>query len=86
MEAKQGLHKAGMERLKEREDCHLRLAFKEVEGSTYKKIVEDRKKEMLENNIKVFGKVSIGVHGVELPKFSEEEGMKEWWTLKNGFN
>lgn len=74
-----------MTRLKEREDCHLRLAFKEVEGPTYKKIVEERKREMLENNVKVFGKVSIGVHGVELPKFSDEPDLKEWWKQKQGF-
>jgi len=27
---------------------------------------------MLENNMNTFGKVSIGVHGKELPKFAEE--------------
>jgi hypothetical protein len=74
-----------MQRLKEREDCHLRLAFKDEDGPTYKKIVEERKKEMLENNVKVFGKVSIGVHGMELPKFSEEDDKKEYWKLRKGF-
>jgi hypothetical protein len=35
-------------------------------------MVEERKKEMHEYNVKVFGKVSIGVHGKELPKYAEE--------------
>ncbi len=33
-EAIQGKHKDGMARLKEREDCFLRVNFKEVEGRT----------------------------------------------------
>lgn len=67
------MHKDGMTRLKEREDCLLRVAYKETEGKTKRKIDEERKKEILENNMKTFGKVSIGVHGKELPKFSEAE-------------
>lgn len=40
---------------------------------------------MLDYNMKTFGKVSIGVHGKELPKFSEDQSVKEFWKLKNGF-
>lgn len=60
-----------MQRLKEREDCYIRLAFKEVDGKTKRQLEEERKKEMLEYNMKTFGKVSIGVHGKELPKFAQ---------------
>ena len=35
--------------------------------------------------MKTFGKVSIGVHGKELPKFSEDENAKEWWKNKKGY-
>lgn len=70
-EALQGLHKDGMTRLKEREDCFLRIAFKDVDGKTKRQLEEERKKELLENNMRTFGKVSIGVHGKELPKFAE---------------
>ena len=41
---------------------------------------------MLDYNLKTFGRVAIGVHGKELPKFSEEEPSKQWWKLKKGFN
>jgi len=39
---------------------------------------------MLENNMRVFGNVSIGIHGKELPKY--HKSMAEWWTNKRGFN
>lgn len=77
-----------MQRLKEREDCYLRIAFKEVDGKTKRQIDEERKKEMLENNMRNFGKQCIGVHGKELPKYSDlatEDQTKEWWKLKNGY-
>jgi len=75
-----------MQRLYERETCFLRLAYKETDGKTKKKLQEERKKEHLDYNMKTFGRVAIGVHGKELPKFSEDETKKEWWTLRNGFN
>ena len=40
---------------------------------------------MLDYNGKTFGKVSIGVHGKELPKFHEDNTVKEWWTHKDGY-
>ena len=77
-----------MNRLKEREDCYLRIAFKEVDGKTKRQIEEDRKQEMLENNMKKFGKVCIGVHGKELPKYSEtiDDETKQWWKQKKGYS
>ena len=87
-EALQGHHKDGMQRLKEREDCFLRLNFKEDDGRTKRQLEEERKKEMLDYNMKTFGKVSIGVHGKELPKYSEVEdsNVKEWWKLNKNYN
>lgn len=55
--------------MKEREDCYLRISYKEVDGKTKRFIEEERRKEMLDYNLKTFGRVSIGVHGKELPKF-----------------
>ena len=46
-------------------------------------IEKQRRKEMLENNMKVFGNVSIGIHGKELPKY--HKSMAEWWTNKGGY-
>jgi hypothetical protein len=46
---------------------------------------------MLEYNMRTFGKQSIGVHGKELPKFSQIEyngngnGNREWWKMKEGY-
>ncbi len=40
---------------------------------------------MLEYNMHTFGKVSIGVHGKELPKYNEDSEKKQWWKLKNGY-
>lgn len=40
---------------------------------------------MLEYNMKTFGKVSIGVHGKELPKYLDDDTVKEWWRLKKGY-
>jgi hypothetical protein len=41
---------------------------------------------MIDYNMKTFGKVSIGVHGMELPKFVEDQTVKQWWKIKNGYN
>ena len=41
---------------------------------------------MLDYNMKTFGKAAIGVHGKELPKFSEDETAKQWWRQTKGFN
>ena len=68
-----------MKRLKEREDCFLRVAYKEEEGKTKRALAEDRRKDMLEYNMHTFGKVSIGVHGKELPKYSDDPEKKEYW-------
>jgi hypothetical protein len=41
---------------------------------------------MLEYNMSTFGKVAIGVHGKELPKYSETDNVKEWWKIKKSYN
>ena len=41
---------------------------------------------MLDNNMQTFGKVATGVHGKELPKFSDDETAKEWWKLQSRYN
>jgi hypothetical protein len=61
-----------MQRLKERENCFLRIAYNDVDGKTKRQLQEDRKKDMLAYNMETFGKVSIGVHGKELPKYSDD--------------
>ena len=38
---------------------------------------------MLENNMRVFGNVAIGIHGKELPKFRQKKD--EWWKVRKGY-
>lgn len=47
-------------------------------------IDNQRKQEMLDNNMKVFGNVSIGIHGKELPKY--HKSINEWWRTRINFN
>jgi hypothetical protein len=32
-----------------------------------------------------FGKVPVGVHGFELPKFRESLEQREWWKLQKAY-
>jgi hypothetical protein len=34
---------------------------------------------MIEDNMGKFGRISIGVHGIELPKFNACENTKTYW-------
>ena len=70
-----------MNRLHDRENCFFRKQYKQEESRTKKTLDEERKKEMLEYNVKTFGKVAIGVHGKELPKYRAEDSTKEWWKM-----
>lgn len=47
----------------------MRKSFKVSDARTIRQIAEERRQSMIDNNIEKFGKVSIGVHGFELPKF-----------------
>ena len=83
MEAKTGTTEIGIDRLHKKEEWIFRQGYAEGR-KTYDQIVETRKREMLENNMKVFGNVSIGIHGKELPKF--KQNMAEWWKIRSGYN
>lgn len=85
-EKNQGAFKNGMQRLYDRETCYLRIAHKEGTSKSKKKLEEEKKKQMLDYNMHTFGKVAIGVHGKELPKFSEDPNTKYWWKQSKGFN
>lgn len=36
---------------------------------------------MVDDMTSKFGKISIGIHGHELPKYSENPELKEWWKV-----
>ena len=78
-------HKDEVARLNEREDEIFSKMYSNEDRKTFTKIKEQRRKETNEYNIKTFSKQTIGVHGHELPKFSESEKMKEWWKFKDGY-
>lgn len=82
LEAKTGNYEIGIERLHRKEECIFRQGAKEGR-KTKGMIQEARQKEMLENNMRVFGNVAIGIHGKELPKFRNKSD--EWWKVRKGF-
>jgi hypothetical protein len=45
--------------------------------------VAERKKAMIESNMKTFGNVSIGIHGKELPKFADHPALHQYWKAGN---
>ena len=78
-------HKSDIDRLNEREDEIFAKLYSDKERLTYSKIKEKKRKEINEYNIKTFSSQALGVHGHELPKFSESETNKEFWILKDGY-
>ena len=78
-------HKSDVERLNEREDEIFANLYSNEERKTYTKIKEKIKKESNEYNIKTFSKQILGVHGHDLPKFSENEKLKYFWKNKDGY-
>lgn len=74
-----------IERLNRREDEVFAKLYSNEDRMTFRKIQEARKKELLDFNFKTFAQQPIGVHGQELPKFSEDEKMKEFWKYKEGY-
>jgi len=79
-------HKDEASRLKEREDEIFSILYKNNEDRmSLTKLKEKRKNDKIEYNLKTFSKQTIGVHGHELPKFSENEDMKEYWKFRDGY-
>jgi hypothetical protein len=68
-------------RLEEREGCFLRKTYKPegVTGRVKAMIDKERKDVVIENLTKKYGTVTIGIHGQELPKYSEKDESKEFW-------
>lgn len=79
-------HKDEIMRLKEREDEIFALMYNNNEERiSLTKLKEQRRKEKINYNLKTFSRRTIGVHGHELPKFSESENMKEYWKYRDGY-
>lgn len=82
---KNNSHKDEIQRLNEREDEIFAQLYSNEPRYTLNVLKEKRKKENLDYNLKTFSKQTIGVHGHELPKFSENEEFKEYWKYKEGY-
>lgn len=78
-------HKDEISRLKEREDEIFAQLYSNESRLTYNKLKEIRRKENLDYNMHTFSKQTIGVHGHELPKFAENEEVKEYWKHREGY-
>ena len=78
-------HKSDVERLNEREDEIFANLYSTEERKTYTKIKEKSRKDANEYNIKTFSKQTLGVHGHDLPKFSENEKLKYFWKNKDDY-
>ena len=73
-------HQDAQARINAREDCNLRkLAVLPPSKTTLRDIKDKRRGEMIMENVNKFGEQTIGIHGQELPKYSQFEQSKEWW-------
>lgn len=79
-------HINDVERLNLREDEIFEINHHIGDRMTNTKLKEARKIDNVQYNMKVFSKQTIGVHGHELPKFSEDSECKEFWKYKEGYN
>ena len=90
MEKNVGNHKDGYARMNDRENAGLRLLADNQQSTMTMKILDQkRRQEMVEDNNSKFGNVTIGIHGGELPKFSNNQSNNnspEWWKLQRGLN
>lgn len=83
VESNIGQFKEGHTRMIDRENCQLRM-IASMPGSklTRASLDERRKAEMVLENLSKFGAVTVGIHGQELPKFSENSESKKWWKYE----
>ena len=77
IEANFETHQDAQARIVNREMCHLRIAAQQEPSKTKQQIKDQMKVEDIEAMTKKFGTVTIGVHGQELPKFSQSN--ETWW-------
>jgi hypothetical protein len=79
------VHKDDVDRLNEREDEVFAKLYSDQDRFCLTKLKEKRRKENFDYNLHTFSRKHIGVHGHELPKFSEDEEHKEFWKYRDGY-
>ena len=75
-------HKDAGNRLLAREQCVLRLQQKDQPTLSKKDIEERRRSDMVKDMTQKFGNVTVGIHGQELPKFSDLDDSKAYWKYQ----
>jgi len=60
------------------------LVLGKPEGFTKEELRSRRQREMFNYNMLTFGNTAIGIHGKELPKFSQSQ-YKEYWKLGSSY-
>lgn len=75
-------HTDEIERLRIREDEIFDMGYYAGERKTYSKVKEQKRKENVDYHMKTFSRQTIGVHGHELPKFSENDTYREYWKFR----
>lgn len=77
------VHKDVVTRIQDKEDAMFNIREMKIDNATFKNKLEMFRKDNIEQFSQKFGKVTIGVHGRELPKFNEN--VKEYWKAKDGY-
>jgi hypothetical protein len=56
---------------------------------TRRLLLQNRKEDFKNEVLEKFGKITVGVHGKELPKYTapgaNKENKKEWWKYQNSY-
>jgi len=73
-------------RLRMKEEAMLRLLCDNKEGKTRSKVKDEMRQSTVDYNLKNFAHVPKGVHGQELPKFSESPETAFYWTKDPKYN
>lgn len=60
----------------------MRLQADKPKNMSIKDVNHKRKEEMVNDMLKKFGNVTVGIHGQELPKFAASAESK-WWEVQN---
>ncbi|CAG9331101.1 unnamed protein product [Blepharisma stoltei] len=75
-------HKSWIDQMLERENS-MQINEKQMNSKSFKEIIEKQKKEDFEHHAQTFVNYKLGVHGKELPSFSEN--CKEYWEFSQGY-
>jgi hypothetical protein len=77
-------HKDTLARIKDREDASFRIRNFEKQNPSFNDKILKFKQQNLDHYSKNFTVEALGVHGKELPQFSQNN--KEWWTKVKGYS